>query len=277
MGVVYTEQGNYTRALECFEPRLQIDLLLDDKLSLAKTIGNIGIVYQERGEYAQALTCYQKLLSVTTELGDRQNTAVAVGNMIKLYTAQNQYDIAEQLARRAIRLGRALDIPLYLCEYLYDAADLFARQDRYEEARMLNDEALQTAQRIELRNVHFRAALLDIRLQRDLDLIGSSDAASRLEALLSDLTEDHERAAVLYELWRSDAAREAERRNAAELYRRLHAASPNFEYRQRYHNLTGEHLPDPAPLPALPPSVRQNSITLEALLARVDQMMAELK
>jgi len=46
--------------------------------------------------------------------------------------------------------------------------------------------------------------------------------------------------------------------------------------RRRYEELGGEALPDLSPLPAPPPIVTASPLDLEALLAQVDQITAEL-
>jgi DNA-binding SARP family transcriptional activator len=274
LGVVYTEQGDYPRALSCYLERLNIDLALGDQLSLAKTIGNMGIVYGDQGDYVSALACYHRLLQVTLELGDRQNVCIAVGNMIDIYAAQGQYPLAERLSRQAIALGRTLNIPLYLCEYLHASANLYARQARYAEARRVNDEALSMATHIGQVDIQFPAKLLSLRLRVALHELDESAAIKEMEALLAEWSEDHQQAAIYYELWRLDSALEPQRRSAITLYERLYARTPNLTYRQRYQELTGQPLPDAPPLPKLPDSVTPATQTLDSLLAQVEEVIA---
>jgi tetratricopeptide (TPR) repeat protein len=181
MGVVYTEQRDYRRALANYEERLQIDLELGDRLNLAKTIGNIGIVYQGQGEFDRALVCYGLLLQVMLEAGDRQGVAIALGNMIRLHIGLGRYPVAEQISRQALALGQVLNIPRYPCEYLYDAAELYARQARYSEAQAANDEALSIAKHIEHGDVRFSAEVASIRLKAILEQVEVPAAVRELE------------------------------------------------------------------------------------------------
>jgi DNA-binding SARP family transcriptional activator len=273
MGVVYTEQGNYAQALACHTQRLQIDLALNDRLSLAKTIGNMGVVYAEQGEYDHALTCYLCLLRVTLELGDRRALCVAVGNMISVYTELGQYDVAERLTRQAIALGRALNIPLYLCEFLQAGAELFTRQGRYAEARVLNDEAASMAAQIGRTDVQLSALLLSVRLRVVSGAAMPVEAAHELASLRNHWPEDLQQAAILYELWRLDPMQTHHGQRAAVLYGRLSAHTPNITYRQRYQELTGMAPAAPPSLPLPPAAVAGSPVDLEALLAQVDRLI----
>jgi DNA-binding SARP family transcriptional activator len=277
MGVVYAEQGDYAQALACHVQRLQIDLELNDRLGLAKTIGNMGIVYGEQGEYAHALTCYHWLLRVTLELGDRRAVCVAAGNMIGVYTELGQHDLAERLTRQAIALGRALNLPLYLCEYLQSGGELYTRQGRHAEARLLNDEAAGMAAQIGRTDVQLLAALLSVRMRVASGAAMPTEAANELAALLDQWPEDLEQAAILYELWRLGPVSAHYGQQAAAHYGRLYAKVPNIVYRQRYAELTGTRLPAPPTLPRPPEVVASSPVDLEALLAQVDQLIAEMQ
>jgi DNA-binding SARP family transcriptional activator len=276
MGVVYTEQGDYAEALACYAQRFQIDMKLNDRLSLAKTIGNMGILYADQGEYANALACCHCLLRMTLELGDRQNVCVAVGNMISIYAAQGKYALAERLSQQAIALGRALNIPLYLCEYLHVSTELLARKGRYAEACSLNDEAINMIAQIGRTDIQLPAHLLSFRLRLAMGEVSTAEATRELESLLNVGGEDHQQAAILYELWRLDNRRVSCQQRAAELYRRLYARTSKIIYRHCYEELAGEALPGSPSLPTPPEVVVSSMVDLETLLVQVDRLIADL-
>jgi len=275
MGLVHWQQGDYRQALDCYEKWVQIAVEIGDRRLVGVAIGNMGILYWQQGDYQRALVCYTQLLQIATELGDPLSIAVAVGNMADAYSAQGRYDEAEALYPRAIALCRALNIPYYLCEYLYTNAQMYARQERYKEAQPLVEEALTVAEQLGDQETRFKAHLLSIRLQVALGQMDRAAALAQLEEMCDVYTREEERAALHFELWRLDEEREADGRAAAELYRNLYARTPNVAYRQRYETLTGQPLPDPPPLPELPDIVTRTPVDLEALLAQVDQILAE--
>jgi DNA-binding SARP family transcriptional activator/tetratricopeptide (TPR) repeat protein len=276
MAVAYAEQGDYAPALACYNERLQIDLALGDRLSLAKTTGNMGIVYTGLGHYSQALACYHFLLKVTVELGDRPNAAVAVGNMIGAYTEQGDYALAERLSRQAIALGRALDVPLYLCEFLYNTAELMARQERNAAAIALCDEAAAMATAIGRSDIQLPANLLSTRLRLADGEIDRTTAVATLKSWLDAWPEDQQQAAVLYELCRLDANAADLRRQAAGLYKKLYTRTPNITYRRRYQELAGETVPPPPAVSSPPEFVSRDATNLQALLEQVDRLLSEV-
>ena len=273
MAVVYTEQGDYERALHCYSERLQIDLAGNDRLSLAKTAGNMGIVYAGLGAYDHALACYHFLLKSTLALGDQQNIFVAVGNMIGIYTAQEEYEVAARLSRQAIALGHALNLPLYLCEYLYASADLLARQGRAAEAIALSDEAMEMAAGISRTDIQLPSHLLSLRLRLEIGELDGATAINTLQSLLDTWPEDQLQAAILYDLWRLDQNATPLRQQAAGLYAKLYAKTPNATYRRRYEALTGQMLPPPPPTPPVPEAVVASDIDLETLLTQVNHLI----
>lgn len=276
MAVAYTERGDYQQALNCYHERLQIDLAGNDRLSLAKTAGNMGMVYAGMGDDGHALACYHFLLKETLASGDRQNVFVALGNMIGVYTAQGDDALAGRLARQAITLGRALDLPLYLCEYLYASAELCARQERYAEAMPLNEEAIEIAMAIGRTDIQLPAQLLLLRLRLAGGELDRDTAVHSLQSWLDDWPAAQEQAAILYDLWRLEPGADSLRQQAAMLYHNLYAQTPNVTYRRRYQKLTGKGLPPPPTAPPPPEIVAHSAIDLDVLLHQVDQLIVEL-
>ena len=73
--------------------------------------------------------------------------------------------------------------------------------------------------------------------------------------MLDAAPDDTARAPILLAIWQIDPQRTDARTAAAEIYRQRYAAAPSAELRRRYRTLTGEDLPPPPPLPALPESL----------------------
>ena len=60
IGVVYSSQGNYAKALEYYQKSLVMSEEEDDKEGIAITLGNIGVLHRKQGNYAQALDSYSE-------------------------------------------------------------------------------------------------------------------------------------------------------------------------------------------------------------------------
>jgi tetratricopeptide (TPR) repeat protein len=272
------EQFDYARAWDYRQQEIQLWSEIGYSRGLTWAVGNLTELYLDLGQYTYVLACGQRHLQLCIDFGERLGITLALGRMARALAHQSQYQAAERLLRQELALGRALRIPYYLCYALGNGAELFFQQQRYAEARQLNDEALGLAREAKRTEVEFSALVLSIRLRLALHEIDLSAATRELEALRLEWSAEHEQAALHYELWRlqPDSALSRHHTAAAELYDTLYRRTRWIDYRRRYEALTGEALPDLPPLPAPPRIAAADPVDLEALLARVDRIIAEL-
>jgi tetratricopeptide (TPR) repeat protein len=239
-------------------------------------IANLGYVYQDQGRYEHALRCFEQALRIALEIGDRRLTGI-VGSIANVYASQGRYDSeVERLYRQSVAIQSALNTRFYLAPTLHTLATFYFRQQRYEEARTLNDEALDMAIQIGRKDTELAAQLLEIQLDVATGDLDKKAAIRKVEALAQQWPDEQYQASVQYHLWLLDKGMESARR-AADLYRKLYDKSPKVEYRKRYEELTGKRLPGPPPPPELPELITRNPVDLKALLAHVDRIAAGLQ
>ncbi|HEX9369482.1 MAG TPA: adenylate/guanylate cyclase domain-containing protein, partial [Roseiflexaceae bacterium] len=274
IGFVYMEQQEYARALPFLRSMLHVAMQSGNRMFMAKGAKEIGKIYLNHGDTERALKCYAYHLATSLDLGDLRDIGVGLGYILAAYIAQARYAEAERVGALALAQCRALNVPYWLCEDLYSAADLFARQARFAEAAAYNDEALALAAQIGGRkDIQFKAHLLAIRLRVVSSQADAPAAIGALERMLGDCPTDHERAAIFYELWRLDAPGAA--RLATDLYRDLYERTPTAEYKERYEAVASAGLPNLPTLPELPDVIMRALLDLEALLERVERIIAE--
>src|SRR5262249_6924737 len=161
--------------------------------------------------------------------------SLAAWNLARVYLEQDDYEQAELLLGQAIALGKALDTPYELCDYLYTSAELAFRQRHYPAAQAFNDEAARSADQVDHQEIRFETQLLALRLRLALrQLEGPIALQVACEQLLAHWTEPKEQAAIYYLFWQACGEDGGQ---AAALYRELYASTPNIIYRQRYHEL----------------------------------------
>ncbi|CAG0934347.1 Transcriptional regulatory protein MoaR1 [Thermoflexales bacterium] len=270
LGAVYWQLGEYDRALACLQTNLHAAHEIGDRRSVAIVLGNMGVLYQTCGDDERARLAFQHSLRLAVEMNDIWNMTI-VSNLGVLAARQSGYAEAQRLLQQAIVLGRALQTPYYLCEFLHARAEALAHQQDYAAAQQLNDEALAYAQLVDRKDLNFAIQVLGLRLRASLEQITSVEASRELEALRPAWRADKEQAALFYAIWQIDHAADAARQAASQLYRSLYARSSHRDYRERYAELTGEQLPPPPPLPDLPAFITQQPLDFEGLLAKVDQ------
>jgi tetratricopeptide (TPR) repeat protein len=281
IGNIYLEQGKYAQAFQHYNQSLNIAQEIGDRQGVSIGIGNMGNVYLRYGMYPQALACFTKNLQISLEIGDTAGVGFTAWNIASAYLGERQLAGAQELAQRAITIDRLLDTPYELCEALHTLGKILAARGRYEEALEPTREALQIAQEIGYGEIHFQAAVGEVRLLLALKHISAAEAVRRLQVTQEQFRDEHgddiEAAEVAYRIWKFDTAQEEARQQAADLYKALYAQTPNAEYRNRYRDLTGEDLPEPPALPPLPESVTEGLPHLTALLDAVDALIAELR
>jgi predicted ATPase/class 3 adenylate cyclase len=271
LGLVHLRQGNHLQAVSCCRQALAVGQEMGERQTAGVSIGNMGEVYREQGDYLQASKCFLHALRIAVQLGDWTNVADQVANVAATAAAQDDHQQAERLYGRAIALARLLDAPYFVCAWLHQVAKLRLAQGEVEAAHLLNQEALEVADRSSEREVQVPAFLLSVRLQVTLGQLGADAAAERLRALEETWVDPQERAPLLDELWQLDPTRETARTEAADLYRTLYKQTPSIRYREAYARLTGTRLPPGPPLPPLPDTLEEDVGDIDALLGQIDK------
>ncbi|MBI1277539.1 MAG: AAA family ATPase [Anaerolineaceae bacterium] len=266
----YVAKGDYHKAMDNLRTALELALEIGHLHSSAAIIINMGMIYNDRGDFDRALICDTKSLGYYLELGDLPNVANALGVITIIEIEILNYEMAARLLDKSIKLCRSLNIPYILCEQLYYQAKLILMQNgNLDEARQLNDEALQIATDLGDHEYPSKCQILAIHLLVQSKEVNQVEAAERLNNLLNDELTESQQAAVHFELWRLDSNNVSAKQSATLFYKTLYEMSGVFEYRKRYKELTTQQLLPPSELPVLPQAVVQNLPVLEALLLRI--------
>ncbi|MDI6740615.1 MAG: hypothetical protein QME74_09665, partial [Candidatus Edwardsbacteria bacterium] len=119
-------------------------------------------------------------------------------------------------------------------EYLWSKADLLFELKEINEAKGLNDEALQIAKEIGRPDEIFNCKILNAKL------VGLNDKEAgicELEAMLKEYNEDAQEAALRYELWKMNGWEE-NKTAALGLYKKLYEKTPKMDYKKRIDELS---------------------------------------
>jgi tetratricopeptide (TPR) repeat protein len=180
---------------------------------------------------------------------------------------------AEDLFRRVLRIGQVFDYDYYFSEYLRSFAALLTDAGRFEEAQELNEQALRLAIETERPDIQFEARLLAIRLETLLQTLSNDGARKAFSNLLAVTDDDSEKAAIHYELWRLNPGDEAVARAAQAAADAAFEATAEMRFSRIYTQISGHDLPRPA-VPPLPGVIGQGTADMDALLKRLDVLMA---
>ena len=250
---ILVKQGDYLRGLDSFGRAYTAAFEIGSRLQMSITAGNLGYIYLDYGDLQAAQATNQHSLMLSLYIGDYAGVALALWGLGRIFATEGSQDGLEMLDQ-AVILGRALEMPYELCEFLLSRAVLLAQTGRYMEAHAANDEARRVAEQVGRDEILFQCDTLTPVLRLALGEIDAQAASEALRAMLDTWSDPRQQADLHYQIWKIDPSRQASRDRAAELYTQLHEQTALLRYRTRCQELNGALLEAPA-LPALPSTI----------------------
>ena len=115
--------------MNCYDKLLNISTKLKDKRMISWVSGNIGVIYTNQGKFAKAMKYFEKQISICEELGDKKGISIAEVNIGDIFNNQANHSEALRYYEKAISIGRELELNYFLCNYLYKKAKLLFELD----------------------------------------------------------------------------------------------------------------------------------------------------
>lgn len=281
LGNIRTGEHRFSEAVSWYQRAGTLAREIDDRQALSWATYSIAQILAQRGDDQRAGAGFERSLRTAWEIGDRWTACLDLAGLAAVKERQGQAGEAEALYRHAVDLGLNLNIPGHLSGVLAGLASFLLAQGRAGEARGIYEEALSqisgvAGERLAGEDTRFDLQMLGVRLRHALGELTGPEAAAEIRALLRCASAPARQAALHYALWRLAPGDAAARSAAAGLYQTQYAETWAQEYRQRYHELTGELLPDPPPLPDVSEIIpdQREGLALETILAQLRSSFA---
>ncbi len=100
IGIVFSEQSNYAKALRFYLKSVKIYEEIKDIQKCAKLYNNIGIVYKSQGEHSKALYYFVKAERIQNKLND-PNIGIILTNIANSYFIKKNYSKATEYYTKA--------------------------------------------------------------------------------------------------------------------------------------------------------------------------------
>jgi len=126
--------GNFRRARFYTERSLILYQVKQNRLLAVEVYNVFGRILLEAGEFEQAQSCFRNAATLAQGIGDETLLAQAQVNQAEMYLRQELYNEAEELANTAIETGRRRNAPLLIGQALLVLGRVYARLGRRQEA-----------------------------------------------------------------------------------------------------------------------------------------------
>ena len=133
IGNVYSNLGQYRKALDFYEKALAINRELGNRNGEGRDLGNIGNVYWYFGQYCKALGFYEKTLAINREIGNRNGESRDLCNIGNVYSDLGQYRNALSFYEKALAINREIGVPTRITEG--NIGDIYLETGRMDKAK----------------------------------------------------------------------------------------------------------------------------------------------
>lgn len=143
---IYTDQGNFKKAIEIGLESLKQAQAANDDLLLFYAYSNLGSTFYKTGDYAKTEKYHLKALEYAQSRGNPMDEAAASTNLGLLYTTTHNYSKALKYYNRTLELNEKLQNPIQFIITSVNMAVLHNNTKQYSSAIEILSEALDKAQ-----------------------------------------------------------------------------------------------------------------------------------
>jgi tetratricopeptide (TPR) repeat protein len=134
IAMIYTQQSDYSKALEYFFAGLRINETQGNKSAMAKKLGNIGVLYRYQGNFEKALEYYNRALKMDEEAGSRIGISTNLGNIAGVYMALQDFPKALETFNRALKIDEELENADGVARHLGNIAQTYEQMGDFTKA-----------------------------------------------------------------------------------------------------------------------------------------------
>jgi DNA-binding SARP family transcriptional activator len=237
LAMIYMDMDEMDRAYAFIADKMEISSSIGDRMGFANANGMLGRYYWYLGHYAQATPCIVFCLEEAVAIQDWRVAAIMLSYEGRCLLAQQRLEDADILLGRSIRLFKKLRTPYFECEALYYVSLLRQRQNRYESAAEIAEEALQIANRLKRKDMGINLLVLLVHLNTGLGRISPGEAMNRMERMKGQYPDPLEQASIRYAMWKLNPGSQEQRSAAHLLNEELYRKSGKQLYFERCRDL----------------------------------------
>ena len=134
LGIVYRQQGNYFKALNCYFESLKIMEHFSDSFAIANSYHNLAQVYSESKDTVNGLKYHQGALEIRRKIGDLSGVGSSLVPLALFYKNEGKIAQALQYLEEALSIAEKLNEEESIAIATYNLGSVFYDQKELEKA-----------------------------------------------------------------------------------------------------------------------------------------------
>jgi CHAT domain-containing protein/lipoprotein NlpI len=157
LGIVYTNQRDYEKAIDYFQRGFTTIADRDDEFSRAELLLNLGVAHQFQQNYEAALTSFQKAADVAGRIKYSELLVPIYEGKGAVLKAQGKYAAAADVLTEAFQLAKTSGDKTRIAELLWRQSEVNLLRGDAAKSIVSGVQAIQMAEQLSLRNVRYLA------------------------------------------------------------------------------------------------------------------------
>jgi tetratricopeptide (TPR) repeat protein len=189
IGNIYSDQGDNDKAMDYYNKSIKIKEKLGNSQGISICLNNIGNIYSDQGNTDKALDYYFKCLKIDKENKDEEGIAITMQNIGSTYLDQGKNTKAMEYLENSLKLSREIGNKSTISGVLNDLSRVYKAKGNYKKAIILNIEALSLSQEVD---AIFQIQESSQSLYENYKKIGQLDKALEMYEISTETTDSIE-------------------------------------------------------------------------------------
>ncbi len=134
IGMIYTEQGRYTEAIETLKRTVTRSEELNDRGVASGALFNLGRAYGDQGNLDEAMKCYERCMTLMEDEGDQAGIGSIVNNVGLIHLTHGRFAEARECFQRKLAISESLGDRYGILAALGNTGSILEHEGRFQEA-----------------------------------------------------------------------------------------------------------------------------------------------
>ena len=157
LGILYTNQRDYTKAIDFFQQGLVVAVRLNDRFKQAELLLNVGVAYQFQTNYDRALNSFEQAMEVARQINYSELIVPIYEGRGAVLKAQGKFKEALDALDAGLELASRAGNKTRTAELLWRKSEAQLASGDFSSAIKNANDSINLSEQLSLRNVHYLA------------------------------------------------------------------------------------------------------------------------